>query len=97
VKDQLKLWSHVIQIGKHLLQLQNFNSLLAVYLSLQNTRIKQLQLEWGTKAKKAVQTLKQIETVMSPLNNFASYRAYIKELHYPLIPCFGATALRSEA
>jgi len=89
MKDHLKLWAHVVQIGKHLLQLQNFNSLLAVYLALQNKQIKQMQVEWGSKTKKSLQALKQIESVMNPLNNFAAYRAYTKELHYPLIPCVG--------
>lgn len=38
-KEQLRAWSQVVKIGKNLLELQNFNSLLAIYLALQNPQV----------------------------------------------------------
>ena len=75
--------------SQELLKLQNFNSLLAVYIALQIPHIKQLSQQWKNLSKKALSTLKQVESIMSPLNNFASYRAYTKSLQFPMVPCMG--------
>jgi len=44
-KSQLKAFQHLVILGKHLLELQNFNSLFAVYLALNLKAVKSLRID----------------------------------------------------
>lgn len=75
-KGQLRAWQQVLAVGKFLLELQNYNSMLAVYLALKHAAVAAVQAQWRPKdvPKKAQKLWRELETAISPLNNFAAYR-----------------------
>jgi len=78
-----------------LLELQNFNSLFAVYLALNLKSVKQIRVDWvKLLPKRTLSILKRIEAINSPLDNFGGYRGCVRNLRPPMIPCQGTARER---
>jgi len=89
LKERTKILKHFIKIGQHLLEMNSFNCLLAIYLCL-SLQAGTLTRTWVNIKKKYWKNWKRICEYMDPLNNFKNYRNLIKyhvELNNDVIPC----------
>eukprot|EP01126_Amoeba_proteus_P045018 TRINITY_DN5027_c0_g1_i23.p1 TRINITY_DN5027_c0_g1~~TRINITY_DN5027_c0_g1_i23.p1 ORF type:complete len:314 (+),score=54.76 TRINITY_DN5027_c0_g1_i23:2587-3528(+) len=86
-KKRTKILRRIIKLSKALLELKNFNSLMAVYLTLNLSPIVRLKQTWKLLPRSLKAVLKTVEGTMSPLNNFNGYRVWTKGLVPPMIPC----------
>eukprot|EP01127_Copromyxa_protea_P015711 TRINITY_DN4569_c0_g2_i1.p1 TRINITY_DN4569_c0_g2~~TRINITY_DN4569_c0_g2_i1.p1 ORF type:complete len:261 (-),score=36.77 TRINITY_DN4569_c0_g2_i1:43-825(-) len=86
IEERSKVLSHIIKIAGHLLSLNNFNSLLAFYLALENHVMQRLTSVWKLLSKK-VMAIYNTFSVMDPSKNFSKYRALVVNVHPPVIPC----------
>eukprot|EP01128_Nolandella_sp_AFSM9_P009220 TRINITY_DN5841_c0_g1_i1.p1 TRINITY_DN5841_c0_g1~~TRINITY_DN5841_c0_g1_i1.p1 ORF type:complete len:720 (+),score=81.09 TRINITY_DN5841_c0_g1_i1:154-2313(+) len=92
-KDQLKIYSSLMGVARHLVALNNYNSLFAFYLAFQQPSFRRLFRRWkhSSLPRKAHSMSKQLQSLMNPLQNFSAYRASIAEATVPLIPCVEIT------
>lgn len=87
-KDRVQAVTHIINFASELLAVQNFNSLLSVYLFFKNRSITQLEkCTLSRLDRRAKERLTDILITMDPLNNFFNYRAYFETLLPPKICC----------
>eukprot|EP01128_Nolandella_sp_AFSM9_P004413 TRINITY_DN1976_c0_g1_i1.p1 TRINITY_DN1976_c0_g1~~TRINITY_DN1976_c0_g1_i1.p1 ORF type:complete len:851 (+),score=151.59 TRINITY_DN1976_c0_g1_i1:60-2612(+) len=85
-RAQSKTWVHVVKIGTALIELQNYNSLLALYIALEHPLVLALDLKKEA-SKKMCAAYEIVKAIMSPIQNFAGYRARISTINAPYIPC----------
>ena len=87
-KKRAKILGRIIKLGKHLIELKNFNSLMSVYLCLNLNCITRLKQTWKALPRKLKPILKNLE-MLNPYNNFTGYRLHIKDVRPPFVPCVG--------
>jgi hypothetical protein len=88
VKERAHAAAHIVNLGYELLAVQNFNSLLSVFLFFKNRSIMQLdKCTLSRFDKRTKERLSEILMVMDPLNNFFNYRACFDALLPPKICC----------
>eukprot|EP01128_Nolandella_sp_AFSM9_P012023 TRINITY_DN8892_c0_g1_i1.p1 TRINITY_DN8892_c0_g1~~TRINITY_DN8892_c0_g1_i1.p1 ORF type:complete len:1010 (+),score=183.96 TRINITY_DN8892_c0_g1_i1:82-3111(+) len=88
-RDQVKIWCHIVLLGKHLLSLNNFNSLLAVCGACKHFAVNRLMYHWKNDSlvpKKPMKDWQELDAIMSPKKNFAVYRSRIAGLSPPFVP-----------
>jgi hypothetical protein len=86
LKSRIKRLDHIIKIAMYLSKIQNYQSLMAVFLAV-NMVSSKLSQTWKSLKPKSVATWKRISSLMSPNDNFTHYRESIKNLEAPYIPC----------
>eukprot|EP01125_Pyxidicula_operculata_P020240 TRINITY_DN7453_c0_g1_i2.p1 TRINITY_DN7453_c0_g1~~TRINITY_DN7453_c0_g1_i2.p1 ORF type:complete len:631 (-),score=132.31 TRINITY_DN7453_c0_g1_i2:71-1963(-) len=86
-KLRIKMLEHIIKVAMYLLRLQNFNSLMAVYLALNFPSVSNQEQLWKGVKSKTISMWKRISDIMSPNENFKEYRKTIAQLDVPFIPC----------
>jgi hypothetical protein len=88
-KHQAKIIKRFIRIAEILLQMNNFQSMVQILSGLYNSSVARLKRAWANLSTSVTDTLKRIEEVMSPSQNFHNYREIIKEAvaqNKPVIP-----------
>jgi len=76
----------LLKIELHLLDMNNFNSLMAIHAGLNFSEIARLKPLWKLVPEKLMKRFEQVEELMSPLHNFAGYRKTLSETVPPFIP-----------
>eukprot|EP01132_Coremiostelium_polycephalum_P006602 gene6602-8171_t len=89
LKDRCKVMARFIKIAKHLHQLRNYNSLMAIYAGISHSSI--IRLKWTRKIlpKTHQKTLQDLEKLMESDENFKNYRNELKTITTPCIPFLG--------
>lgn len=85
-KETLKTF---IRTAKYLKKLKNYNSLFSVMSGLQMHVIARLKSLWNSLPSKSLDTFKQLQTLVSPDNNFAHYRKVLSKSDKSLFPYIG--------
>eukprot|EP01126_Amoeba_proteus_P045013 TRINITY_DN5027_c0_g1_i12.p1 TRINITY_DN5027_c0_g1~~TRINITY_DN5027_c0_g1_i12.p1 ORF type:complete len:127 (+),score=32.33 TRINITY_DN5027_c0_g1_i12:561-941(+) len=85
-KKRTKILKRIIKLGKALLELKNFDSLMAVYLSLNLTPIVRLKHTWKALPRSLKTILKNVEGAMNPSTTFMATELGPKESLHPSYP-----------
>jgi hypothetical protein len=86
-KKRAAILTHIIKIARFLLDMNNFNSLMAFYLALNFPGVVRMTQTWKNIPNKYFVVWKKLCSLMSPKNNFKNYRKFIETRQMPLIPC----------
>eukprot|EP01130_Rhizamoeba_saxonica_P004383 TRINITY_DN1794_c0_g2_i2.p1 TRINITY_DN1794_c0_g2~~TRINITY_DN1794_c0_g2_i2.p1 ORF type:complete len:856 (+),score=170.75 TRINITY_DN1794_c0_g2_i2:152-2569(+) len=89
VEIRMKILEKFISIAKHLFDMKNFHSLLAVLSGLQNIAVTRLVQTWMMLPSKYFKILEKLEEHTSIRNNFIRMKKYWKQSKGPLMPYIG--------
>jgi hypothetical protein len=89
LKDRIKVMQHVVALGRSLLQLNNFNALMAVLSALQNSAVYRLNQTKEGIGSKAQKTIAEWTTLMDPRQNSANYKVALSAAKPPAVPYLG--------
>jgi hypothetical protein len=87
LKKRVKVITQIIKIAKHLLALNSFNSFMAVYLAFNLASTARLTKTWTNVPARHFQVWKKMSRLMSPMQNFGTYREHIQTIQPPMILC----------
>lgn len=87
LKKRAEMITLIIKVSKHLVALNSYNSLMAIYLALNFASVARLTQTWKCVEKKHFQFFQKVNKLMSPRNNFKNYRSAIEKLSPPIILC----------
>jgi len=82
-----------IKIGEHLLELRNFNALIAIIAGLNLSAISRLKFTWLQLPTQSKDILRKLQDLFDPGSAFKSYRRYQMEVSSkgPLLPYIGVS------
>jgi len=83
VKKRVSLINFFLKVAQYLMEMNNFNSLMAFYLALNLGYINKLKSTLKSVATKGLQML----DIMNPLHNFKLYRDHLATLRPPMVLC----------
>lgn len=83
---RVEVLESLLRIELHLLEMNNFNSLMAIHAGLNFSEIARLKPLWKLASEKLIKRFEQVEETMSPLHNFSHYRKTLSETVPPFIP-----------
>uniref|UniRef100_A0A6B2L5N5 Ras-GEF domain-containing protein n=1 Tax=Arcella intermedia TaxID=1963864 RepID=A0A6B2L5N5_9EUKA len=89
VKDRTKLIQKFINIAKHLLDLNNYNTLMGIVAGLNTVSISRLKLSFGPVKKNFTEQWDQIMELMNPSNSFKRLRTSLDEAGPQALPYIG--------
>ena len=78
-KKRVQILIHVIKIAKHLILMNSFNSLMAIYLACNFASVARLTQTWKAVPAKHFQMYQKICQLMSPKHNFKAYRTFVED------------------
>ncbi|TPX41838.1 hypothetical protein SeLEV6574_g05899 [Synchytrium endobioticum] len=78
-----------IKIGKRCLDLQNFNSAMAIFSGLNTIAVSRLKKSWANVSSRVMSLYKELEDTLSYRGNYKAYRDLEHLAKPPLIPFFG--------
>eukprot|EP01103_Thecamoeba_quadrilineata_P013055 TRINITY_DN350_c0_g2_i1.p1 TRINITY_DN350_c0_g2~~TRINITY_DN350_c0_g2_i1.p1 ORF type:complete len:821 (-),score=186.61 TRINITY_DN350_c0_g2_i1:26-2488(-) len=79
----------IIQLGAHMMAMNNFNGLMEVTASLTSAPVKRLKKSWQSLPEEDKKKFSEFEMLMSHDQNYKFYRARLKEAPPPIIPYVG--------
>eukprot|EP01127_Copromyxa_protea_P011529 TRINITY_DN2902_c0_g1_i1.p1 TRINITY_DN2902_c0_g1~~TRINITY_DN2902_c0_g1_i1.p1 ORF type:complete len:454 (+),score=74.95 TRINITY_DN2902_c0_g1_i1:66-1427(+) len=86
-RHKTKYLAQFLRICEHLLELQNFQSLMSIYLGLNLPCMSHFIPIWKALPSKSAAIWKKMNSILDYRQNFAPYREYTKGLSLPMIPC----------
>eukprot|EP01126_Amoeba_proteus_P007754 TRINITY_DN12797_c0_g1_i2.p1 TRINITY_DN12797_c0_g1~~TRINITY_DN12797_c0_g1_i2.p1 ORF type:complete len:463 (+),score=98.94 TRINITY_DN12797_c0_g1_i2:62-1450(+) len=86
-RQRIKFLVQLVKICSELLRLQNFQSMMSIYLGLNLPCLSMHELLWKQLPSKVLSQWKEITAILDYSNNFAAYRTYTKNLVPPMVPC----------
>jgi hypothetical protein len=88
-KTRLTTLIHFLEVLEHLRELQNYHGLMVVYSALNLGCVRLFEHTWKEVPSKALLAFKTAEQLLSPVGNYAKYRATVKSSRLPLLPFQG--------
>lgn len=85
-KKQVEILRRFISLTKKLLEMKNYNSLMAVLSALNMAPVRRLKRLWKKIPKEKKKVLSEAEKIMMPTNNFNSYRVLLATCIPPAVP-----------
>ncbi len=89
LKDRVAIVVRLIQIGKDLIDIHNFNSAMAILAGLNNASVTRLKFTWAEVPKASKKIKEQIEALLDTAGSYKNYRTALKSTLPPLIPYLG--------
>lgn len=89
IKQRVKVFKKVVNVGRHLLDLNSFNALMALIAGWNNSAILRLKHTKKELTKKTQDEITQLESLMSSEGSYKRYRAYLHTANPPQIPYIG--------
>jgi hypothetical protein len=89
LKNRTSALEKMIKIAKYCLEIQNFNTTMAILSGLNMAAVSRLKGLWMTLSTKTMNIYAEIEETMSYKSNFKNYRELEYNSKPPLIPFFG--------
>ncbi|KAK5667389.1 hypothetical protein QVD99_005990 [Batrachochytrium dendrobatidis] len=80
IKNRAKVIENFIKLAKECRKLNNFNTLMAIVSGLNVVAVSRLKATWELTDAKRVRQLNELETLISPTNNFRMYRALVNDI-----------------
>jgi len=92
VSDRTKVVTKLINIGQHMLQLSNFNTLMGLLAGLNVSAISRLKYTWGGLTPALRETYANLQAVFNPASSFKRYRQEITnaKVKGPVLPYLGS-------
>ncbi|KAH8930025.1 ras GEF [Atractiella rhizophila] len=88
-KKRTNLLKYFIKLGDRCLQLNNFNTLMAVVAALNSSTISRLKRTWDGLSAKNKNTLESLRKATEHTRNYAQYRGRLREAAPPCLPFLG--------
>eukprot|EP00833_Pecoramyces_ruminatium_P005591 jgi/Orpsp1_1/1179623/evm.model.c7180000070095.1 len=88
-KNRTNVLEKMIKVAKYCLEIQNFNTTMAILSGLNMAAVSRLKSTWMTLSTKTMNVYAEIEEAMSYKCNFKNYRELEYNSKPPLIPFFG--------
>ena len=88
-KMRAKVITHFIHVLLKLVNIDNYNTLMAVLSGLSNTAVSRLHKSWAKVSSRTEKALRKLETLMSPSHNYGRYRSVVSNLSPPAVPFLG--------
>eukprot|EP00842_Homolaphlyctis_polyrhiza_P006117 jgi/Hompol1/6506/HPOL_002388-RA len=85
LKNRVKVIEAFIKIAKECRKLQNMNTLMAIISGLNLVAVSRLKNTWEAIDAKRVKQLNDLESVLSPTNNFRIYRSLVEEYNEEMV------------
>mmetsp|Transcript_15871 Transcript_15871/g.47673 ORF Transcript_15871/g.47673 Transcript_15871/m.47673 type:complete len:1703 (-) Transcript_15871:102-5210(-) len=92
-KERASLMTKFIDVAEHMREINNFSGIVQITSGLNNSPISRLKNSWKLVSDRKWETLRSLNTLMSPDQNQAQYRRVFGESSLPAIP-FQAVLLR---
>jgi hypothetical protein len=89
IKTRAKVMAKLIQVAKFARQYNNFGAVMGIISGFNNASILRLKLTQSHIPKKSLDTLAELEELMSSLGSYRNYRAAMEQANPPLIPYMG--------
>jgi len=89
LKTRAAIMEKMIKVAKYCLEIQNFNTTMAILSGLNMAAVSRLKGTWMCLSTKTMNTYTEIEEAMSYKCNFKNYRDLEYNAKPPLIPFFG--------
>ncbi|GAM19390.1 hypothetical protein SAMD00019534_025650 [Acytostelium subglobosum LB1] len=89
LKDRCKVLAKLIKIAKHLHDLRNYNSMMAVYAGISHSSILRLKCTHKILPKHNQKALMDLNKLMDNEENFKNYRTELRSITVPCIPYLG--------
>lgn len=80
MKNRCKVIEKLIKVAKETRRMENFNTTMAIVSGLNLVAVSRLKSTWEEIDGKRARQLEDLETLLSPMNNFKIYRAMMEEL-----------------
>ncbi|KAL6061585.1 cell division cycle- protein, variant 2 [Balamuthia mandrillaris] len=88
-KERVKVIAKFIQVGKEMMNLNNFNGTMMVLSALNNSAITRLTPLWQALPPKTIATFDAMQELLNPAENFRALREALLQSSPPLIPFMG--------
>ena len=88
-KNRVKLVEKWIRVAGACLDLNNLNGVMTILSGLGGTCVYRLKHTWARVDPPLLQRLDHLKALMSPSQNYAAYRTYLKQLNPPCVPYIG--------
>ncbi|KAI3634264.1 hypothetical protein MIR68_007868 [Amoeboaphelidium protococcarum] len=88
-KIRSQLLKYFIQVADKCLELNNYNTLMAILAAVGSSSIHRLKRTFDLLSNKTIQTLDKLRDLMSPHQNFTKYRRRLEETKLPVLPFLG--------
>ncbi|KAL9657697.1 hypothetical protein ABK040_005050 [Willaertia magna] len=83
LRERKNKMTKLMRVAKHMLKLNNFNSLMALNSAFENAAVHRLKVTVGEVDKNLYEEFKKTVKVMAPDSSYKSYRNYIKQYVKP--------------
>ena len=89
-KKRARVTQHFISVAEHCYELNNFSSMTAIVSALYSSPIFRLKKSWALVPEESQKVLENLNTLMDPAKNFATYRNWLKTIQdTACVPFFG--------
>eukprot|EP00026_Physarum_polycephalum_P001130 Phypoly_transcript_01131.p1 GENE.Phypoly_transcript_01131~~Phypoly_transcript_01131.p1 ORF type:complete len:1170 (+),score=184.24 Phypoly_transcript_01131:39-3548(+) len=90
IKERTLMVTKFIKIGKHLRELNNFNTLMGVVAGINMSAISRLKNTFGEINKNEKTTLDGLQLLLNPSSSFKNYRQVLRNANPPCLPYLGS-------
>ncbi|KAJ3441705.1 ras guanine nucleotide exchange factor a [Anaeramoeba flamelloides] len=89
VKTRAKMFSRFLRIGKHLLEMNNYDSLMATLAAYTHSAVKRLKVTMKEVPKGVYKTLIEFKSILKRDKGFQGYRKMLNSIEPPIVPYLG--------
>jgi len=86
VKDRVRAITKVIEVAKHLKELNNFNTLMGIIAGLNMSSVSRLKSTFALVKKNVMDTFKQLQALVDPKSSFKALREAIRNGGQNILP-----------
>ncbi|KAJ6240892.1 ras guanine nucleotide exchange factor i-related [Anaeramoeba flamelloides] len=89
VKERARYYQKFLKIGKHLLELQNYDSLMSIHAGYMHSAVKRLKLTISEVPKNIIKLFLEIKSILKHDQGYKEYRQMLEKKEPPLVPYLG--------
>ncbi|KAJ6237978.1 ras guanine nucleotide exchange factor a [Anaeramoeba flamelloides] len=89
VKIRAKMFSRFLKIGKHLLEMNNYDSLMATLVAFSHSAVKRLKLTMKEVPKSVYKNLIEFKSIFKREQGFKKYKRLLDSIEPPIVPYLG--------
>ncbi|KAJ3441395.1 ras guanine nucleotide exchange factor i-related [Anaeramoeba flamelloides] len=89
VKERAKMYSKFLKIGRHLLDIQNYDSLMSIVAGYMHSGVKRLKLTISEVPKNIIKYFHEFKSILSHEKGYRTFRELLDRKEPPLIPYLG--------
>jgi len=89
LRGRVRAYTKMVNIAQHMLQLNNFNSLMAILAGINTSAIYRLKFTREQIPNATKQTLEELTDLMDPTQSYGNYRQKLHDVDPPCVPFLG--------